>query len=133
MAVVPNAHAMGSRLDTALGLNALLMALWRRQSKETVLVHSDQSCQFTGHEWQGCLREADAGLPLRRCAAIIDCRFNLVPGPVQTLTLRLRIKQREWVASAQELCRWIHRCRECATWTGVRAQSEVEILMGSDF
>ena len=31
---------MGSRIDTELVLNALLMALWRRQPKDTVLVHS---------------------------------------------------------------------------------------------
>jgi putative transposase len=48
---------MDSRIDTELVLNALLMALWRRQPKQTVLVHSDQGCQFTGRDWQGILRD----------------------------------------------------------------------------
>ena len=42
--------SMGSRIDTELVLNALVMALWRRQPKEPVLVHSDQGSQFTGHD-----------------------------------------------------------------------------------
>jgi putative transposase len=42
---------------TQLVLSALLMALWRRKPKETVLVHSDQGCQFTGHDWQRFLRD----------------------------------------------------------------------------
>ncbi len=48
--------SMCSRIDTRLVLDALLMALWRRQPKEAVTVHSDQGCQFTGHEWQDFLR-----------------------------------------------------------------------------
>lgn len=49
--------SMGSRIDTSLVLDALLMALWRRQPQAPVLVHSDQGCQFTGHEWQTFLRD----------------------------------------------------------------------------
>jgi putative transposase len=39
-----------SRIDTDLVLDAPLMALWRRQPKPTVTVHSDQGCRFTAHE-----------------------------------------------------------------------------------
>lgn len=49
--------SMGSRIDTSLVLDAVLMALWRRQPQAPVIVHSDQGCQFTGHEWQSFLRE----------------------------------------------------------------------------
>ena len=49
--------SMGSRIDTELVLNALLMALWRRQPKDTVLVHSDQGCQFTSNEYMNFLKE----------------------------------------------------------------------------
>lgn len=48
---------MGSRIDTSLILNALLMALWRRQLHAPVMVHSNPGCQFTGHEWQTFLRD----------------------------------------------------------------------------
>ena len=49
--------SLGSRIDTDMVLNALLVALWRKQPKDKVLVHSDQGCQFTGHEWEGFLRD----------------------------------------------------------------------------
>jgi len=32
---------MSSRIDRELAMNALLMAIWRRQPKNTVMVHSD--------------------------------------------------------------------------------------------
>jgi putative transposase len=52
--------SMGSRIDTALVLDALLMALWRRRPTQAVLVHSDQGCQLTRQEWQGfvCVRQS---------------------------------------------------------------------------
>ena len=43
---------MGSGIDTELVLNALVMALWRRQPKVPVLVHANQGSQYTGHDWQ---------------------------------------------------------------------------------
>ena len=39
--------SMGSRIDTDLVLAALLMAIWRRNPKAPVTLHSDQGCQFT--------------------------------------------------------------------------------------
>jgi putative transposase len=36
---------MQARMDRELALNALLMAVWRRQPKQTVMVHSDQPIQ----------------------------------------------------------------------------------------
>lgn len=44
------------RMDRELALNALLMAVWRRQLKETVLVHSDQGSQFSSYDWQDFLK-----------------------------------------------------------------------------
>lgn len=49
--------SMGTRIDRELAINALLMAVWRRQPKTEVLVHSDQGCQFTSHDWQAFLAE----------------------------------------------------------------------------
>jgi len=49
--------SMGSRIDTTLVLVALLMALSRRRPQSSVVLHSDQGCQFTSHEWRDTLRE----------------------------------------------------------------------------
>jgi lysozyme len=46
--------------------------------------------------------------PEERLAAIVDFTFNLGPGRLQTSTLRRRINQRDWGASAAELSRWIY-------------------------
>ena len=45
--------SMQSRIDRELVLNALLMAVWRRQPKQEVLVHSDQGSQFTSEKFAG--------------------------------------------------------------------------------
>lgn len=43
-----------------------------------------------------------------RLAAIVDFTFNLGAGRLQTSTLRRRINQRDWVAAAHELGRWVY-------------------------
>jgi putative transposase len=37
---------MGSRMQTSLELDALTMAVWRRRTKGSVIIHSDQGSQF---------------------------------------------------------------------------------------
>jgi len=46
--------------------------------------------------------------PENRLAAIVDFTFNLGAGRLQTSTLRRRVKQRDWIAAATELRRWIY-------------------------
>jgi lysozyme len=46
--------------------------------------------------------------PEGRLAAIVDFTFNLGAGRLQTSTLRRRVNQREWVAAATELRRWVY-------------------------
>jgi putative transposase len=48
--------SMKSRMETDLAIDALLMAVWRRQPKSAVIVHSDQGSQFNSHEWQSFLK-----------------------------------------------------------------------------
>lgn len=82
--------SMGSRIDTDLVLNALLMALWRRQPKDTVLVHSDQGCQFTGHDWQGFLRDHNLVSSMSRRG---NCHDNAVAESFFQLLKRERIRR----------------------------------------
>jgi putative transposase len=46
---------MSSRSDRELAMNALLMAVWRRQPKNMVMVHSDQGSQFSSYDWRDFL------------------------------------------------------------------------------
>jgi len=43
--------SMSCRINTELVLKALLMATWRRKPKASVIVHSDQGCQYTSYDW----------------------------------------------------------------------------------
>ena len=43
-----------------------------------------------------------------RLAAIVDFTFNLGAGRLQAPTLRLRVNERDWVGTAQELRRWVY-------------------------
>jgi putative transposase len=49
--------SMSSRIDREVAMNALLMAVWRRQPKNTVMVHSDQGSQFSSYDWRDFLDE----------------------------------------------------------------------------
>ena len=49
-----------------------------------------------------------AAEPEGRLAAIVDFTFNLGAGRLQTSTLRRRVNQRDWVAAASELRRWVY-------------------------
>jgi putative transposase len=44
--------SMQPRMESELAINALMMAVWRGQPKQTVIVHSDQGSQFSSHDWQ---------------------------------------------------------------------------------
>jgi transposase InsO family protein len=48
-----------SRIDRELAMNALLMAVWRRQPKNTVMVHPDQGSQFSSYDWRDFLDAHD--------------------------------------------------------------------------
>ena len=43
--------SMGARMQTVLVLDALMMAVWRRRPKARVIIHSDQSSQFSSDEF----------------------------------------------------------------------------------
>ena len=82
--------SMGSRIDTGLVLDALLMALWRRQPTGPVTVHSDQGSQFTGHNWQDFLRDHNLVCSMSRRG---NCHDNAVAESFFQLLKRERIRR----------------------------------------
>lgn len=48
--------SMKSRITKELVLDALLMAVWRRNPKQQVMIHSDQGAQYTSYDWQAFLK-----------------------------------------------------------------------------
>ena len=42
--------SMQPRMESKLAIKALLMAVWRRQPEQQVIIHSDQGSQFNSYE-----------------------------------------------------------------------------------
>ena len=83
--------SMQSRMETDLALNALLMAVWRRQPKSAVIVHSDQGSQFSSHEWQSFLKAHNLVASMSRRG---NCYDNTVAESFFQLLKRERIRRK---------------------------------------
>ena len=83
--------SMGSRMDRELAINALLMAVWRRQPKQEVLVHSDQGSQFSSYDWQDFLKAHRLVPSMSRRG---NCHDNAVAESFFQLLKRERIRRR---------------------------------------
>ncbi|MDX1251135.1 MAG: lysozyme [Gammaproteobacteria bacterium] len=66
--------------------------------------------------------------PETRLAAIVDFTFNLGAGRLQASTLRRRINQRDWVAVANELRRWIYGGGKVLPGLVARRDAEVRLV-----
>ena len=85
--------SMQPRMDRELALNALLMAVWRRQPKETVLVHSDQGSQFSSYDWRDFLKAHNLQPSMSRRG---NCHDNAVAESFFQLLKRERIRRRTY-------------------------------------
>jgi len=75
--------SLQSRQVTDVALQALLMAVWRRKPKTTVLVHSDQGSQFTSMDWAAFLKHHNLEHSMSRRGnrhdnALAESFFNLL-------------------------------------------------------
>ncbi|EJC6131943.1 IS3 family transposase, partial [Escherichia coli] len=83
--------SMQSRMAKDIVLNALLMAVWRRNPQKQVLVHSDQGSQYTSHEWQSFLKSHGLEGSMSRRG---NCHDNAVAESFFQLLKRERIKKK---------------------------------------
>ena len=83
--------SMQSRITTAVVMDALTMALWRRRPKEKVTVHSDQGTQYTIGEWRSYLKDNNLEASMSRRG---NCHDNAVAESFFSLLKRERIKRR---------------------------------------
>lgn len=82
---------MHSRITKELVLNALLMAVWKRNPKSTVTVHSDQGSQYTSYDWSQFLKAHGLEASMSRRG---NCHDNAVAESFFQLLKRERIKRR---------------------------------------
>ncbi|WP_139798934.1 IS3 family transposase [Andreprevotia lacus] len=85
--------SMQSRINRELVLNALLMAVWRRQPTQEVLVHSDQGSQFSSYDWQDFLKAHRLVPSMSRRG---NCHDNAVAESFFQLLKRERIKRKTY-------------------------------------
>ncbi|PIW60367.1 IS3 family transposase [Shewanella sp. CG12_big_fil_rev_8_21_14_0_65_47_15] len=83
--------SMHSQISKDIVLNALLMAVWRRQPKKQVMVHSDQGSQYTSHDWQAFLKTHGLQGSMSRRG---NCHDNAVAESFFQLLKRERIKRK---------------------------------------
>ncbi len=83
--------SMQPRMTKGIVLNALLMAVWRRNPQKQVLVHSDQGSQYTSHEWQSFLKSYGLEGSMSR---LDNCHDSAVAESFFQLLKRERIKKR---------------------------------------
>jgi len=86
--------SMQPRIDRELAINALLMAVWRRQPKQEVVVHSDQGSQFSSHDWQDFLKDHQLVASMSRRG---NCYDNAVAESFFQLLKRERIRRRIYI------------------------------------
>jgi len=85
--------SMQSRITKELVLNALLMAVWRRNPQSKVMVHSDQGSQYTSHDWQSFLKDNNLEGSMSRKG---NCYDNAVAESFFQLLKRERIKRKTY-------------------------------------
>lgn len=90
--------SMDKNIDRHLVLNALLMAVWKRQPKEPVLVHSDQGSQYGSADYLAFLEENNLEASMSRRG---NCHDNAVAESFFA-TFKKRVTQKKIYATRDE-------------------------------
>lgn len=83
--------SMQSMITKEIFLNALLMAVWRRNPQNQVMIHSDQGSQYTSLDWQSFLKTHGLEGSMSRRG---NCHDNAVAESFFQLLKRERIKRK---------------------------------------
>lgn len=83
--------SMTSRPQAELVINALLMAIWRRQPASRVMVHSDQGVQYRSDDWKKFLQHNNLEISMSRRG---NCHDNAVAESFFSLLKTERVKRK---------------------------------------
>ncbi|MQY52773.1 IS3 family transposase, partial [Rhodocyclus gracilis] len=86
--------SMRSRIDRELAINALLMAVWRRNPRTPVIVHSDQGRQYSSLDGQSFLKAHGLVASMSRRG---NCYDNAVAESFFQLLKRERIRRKTYL------------------------------------
>lgn len=90
--------SMSQTQDRQLVLQAVLMALWQRQDKSKVVLHSDRGCQFTSAEYGQFL---DGHALICSMSAVGSCADNAACEGFFGMLKRERINRRQYMTRAE--------------------------------
>jgi putative transposase len=81
-----------------LVLQAVLMALWQRESRQPVILHSDRGCQFTSDEYQRFLKGHNLTCSM---SAVGSCADNAAAEGFFGMLKRERVNRRRYATHAE--------------------------------
>jgi putative transposase len=90
--------SMSAVQDRQLVLQAVLMALWQREDRSPVILHSDRGCQFTSDEYQRFLKGHNLVCSM---SAVGSCADNALVEGFFGMLKRERVNRRRYVTRAQ--------------------------------
>ncbi len=90
--------SMSHRMDRQLVIQAVLMALWQKPRKDTVILHSDRGSQFTSHEYQQFLSGHNI---ICSMSAVGSCYDNASAESFFGLLKRERVNRRRYATRAE--------------------------------
>ncbi len=90
--------SMSASQDRQLVLQAVLMALWQREDREPVILHSDRGCQFTSDEYQRFLKGHNLVCSM---SAIGSCADNAAAEGFFGMLKRERVNRRRYYTRAE--------------------------------
>ena len=83
--------SMKPTLSRELALDALMMAVWRRNPDGEVIVHRDQGSQYGSNDWQSCCRANNLAPSMSRRG---NCHDNAVAESFFSSLKKERIRKR---------------------------------------
>ena len=81
-----------------LVLQAVLMALWQRESREPIILHSDRGCQFTSDEYQRFLKGHNLTCSM---SGVGSCADNAAAEGFFGMLKRERVNRRRYESHAE--------------------------------
>lgn len=90
--------SMSAVQDRQLVLQAVLMALWQRQDRGRVILHSDRGCQFTSDEYQRFLKGHNLVCSM---SAVGSCADNALAEGFFGMLKRERVNRRRYRTRAE--------------------------------
>lgn len=85
--------SMSHMQDRQLVVQAVLMALWQREGRESVILHSDRGCQFTSDEYQRFLAGHNL---ICSMSAVGSCADNAAAESFFGVLKRERVNRRQY-------------------------------------